>query len=305
MNVLSLFDGISCGRVALEKLGVKVGNYYASEIDKNAIKVSEDNYPDIVRLGDINNWLDWDLDWGSIDLVLAGSPCQGFSFAGKQLAFNDERSRLYFKFEEILETIQGRNPFVKFLLENVQMKKEHREFIDYRLGVDGVMINSNLVSAQNRKRWYWFNWDAPLPEDKGIKLVDILDTAESTLPEGFAYKDKSKTLRVGGTGSRLGDKHEWDSPYCIMKPRGFNKGGVRSLDGKVPCITTSAWEYNCEVFDGLNKRRFTVREMEKLQTLPMDYTLCIPKTQASKCIGNGWTVDIISHILSHSWKGCL
>lgn len=275
MNVLSLFDGISCGRVALERVGVKVDTYYSSEIDKNAIKVSQSNYPDIVRLGDITQWVDWDIDWGSIGLIMAGSPCQGFSFAGKHLAFNDERSRLYFKFEEVLETVQGRNPFVKFLLENVQMKREHQDFIDYRLGEQGVMINSNLLSAQNRKRVYWFNWDSVIPEDKGIKLKDILDN----------YR--------GGT------------PYTIMRGRGVNKGGIRSLDGKVPCLTTSAWEYNCEVFDGLNRRRFSISEMEKLQTVPVGYTRVLPKTQASRVLGNGWTVDVVSHILSSAWQGCL
>ena len=159
MNVLSLFDGMSCGRIALERAGIEVNKYYASEIDKHAIKVSEANYPDIIRLGDINNWKSWDLD--KIDLVIAGSPCQGFSFAGKQLAFNDPRSALFFTFLDILNTIKCYNPKVKFMLENVRMKKEYLDVISDKLGVRDVCINSDLFAQQNRIRHYWFIWDLP------------------------------------------------------------------------------------------------------------------------------------------------
>lgn len=176
INVLSLFDGISCGRVALERAGIPVNNYYASEIDKNAIKVSEHNYPDIIRLGDVTKWKEWDIGFSTIDLVLAGSPCQGFSMAGKQLAFDDPRSSLYFVFEDVLNHIKTMNPQVKFLLENVRMKKEHREVITNRLGVDPIPINSNLFSAQNRPRLYWTNipFDKNI-EDRGIVLTDVLE----------------------------------------------------------------------------------------------------------------------------------
>lgn len=174
MNVLSLFDGISCGRVALDRAGIKVNNYYSSEIDKYAIKVSTNNYPDIIRLGDINNWQEWSVDWTSIDLILAGSPCQGFSFAGKQLAFDDPRSRLFFVFVEILNHVKSLNPNVKFLLENVRMKKEYIQVINDCLDVEPILINSALVSAQNRQRLYWANWNIEQPEDKGILLKDII-----------------------------------------------------------------------------------------------------------------------------------
>lgn len=149
MRVLSLFDGISCGRLALERAGVAVTNYYASEIDKHAIKVSKNNYPDIVQLGDVNDWQNWgDLD---VDLVIGGSPCQGFSFAGKQLAFDDPRSALFWKFVDILNYYKPKY----FLLENVRMKKEYQDVISKALGVEPIVINSSLVSAQNRVRWYW------------------------------------------------------------------------------------------------------------------------------------------------------
>lgn len=174
MHVLSLFDGISCGYVALKRAGIAVSSYYASEIDKYAIQVSQNNHPDIIRLGDVTRWREWPIEWSKIDMVLAGSPCQGFSFAGKQLAFDDPRSQLFFVFVDILKHIQQLNPNVKFLLENVRMKKEHQQVISHALGVEQILINSALVSAQDRKRLYWCNWPVEQPADKGILLSDIL-----------------------------------------------------------------------------------------------------------------------------------
>lgn len=175
MNILSLFDGISCGMVALERAGIKVDKYYSSEVDKYAIAISEKNYPDIIRLGDVTKWKGWDIDWSSIDLLIGGSPCQGFSFAGKQLNFEDERSKLFFEYVDILNHLRTVNPNIKFLLENVRMKKEYQDIITERLGVEPVMIDSALVSAQRRKRLYWTNIaDIKQPEDKSIMLKDIV-----------------------------------------------------------------------------------------------------------------------------------
>ena len=178
MNVLSLFDGMACGRIALDRAGISVDRYYASEIDKYAIKVSSTNYPDIIQLGDVTQWESWDIDWGSVDLLIGGSPCQGFSFAGKQLAFDDPRSKLFFVYVDILRHIRSLNPNVKFMLENVKMKKEYLDVISDQLGVKPVFINSALVSAQNRQRYYWANWSFNQPEDKGIVLADILEGGE-------------------------------------------------------------------------------------------------------------------------------
>lgn len=315
MIILSLFDGMSCGRIAAERAGLAVTKYYASEVDKYAIKVSKANWPDIIQLGDVTKWREWDIDWPSIDLLIGGSPCQGFSFAGKQLAFDDPRSKLFFVYVDILNHIRNVNPNVRFMLENVKMKKEHLAVISNYLGVDPVFINSNLVSAQNRQRYYWCNWKVGQPEDKKIHLKDVIDGAICT----------------------------------HLTPRGNNLGGIRSIDGKVGSISSSAWEYNnfvivqkgnpvkaktnqlkagcltaganssgnhsqtdCVVFDGadiyttqsgklcfkktVGARMFTPVEFERLQTVPENYTNYVSNSQRYKMLGNGWTVEVIAHI---------
>ena len=148
INVLSLFDGMSCGQIALDKLGIKIKNYFASEIDKYAIKVTQSNYPNTIQLGDIKKIKGNDLP--KIDLLIGGSPCQGFSFAGKGLNFNDSRSNLFFEFVRLLKECKPKY----FLLENVKMKKEYQLIISKYLGVKPIEINSSLLSAQNRKRLY-------------------------------------------------------------------------------------------------------------------------------------------------------
>ena len=175
INVLSLFDGMSCGQIALDQLGIPVNKYYAAEIDKYAIQIARKNYPDMVHVGDVK-WVTSKL-LPKIDLLIGGSPCQGFSFGGKGLNFDDPRSKLFFEFDRLLKELKPKY----FLLENVKMKKESEQIITDYLGVEPVEINSRLVSAQNRKRLYWTNipFDG-LPEDKGIMLKDILEeeTAE-------------------------------------------------------------------------------------------------------------------------------
>lgn len=177
MNVLSLFDGISAGRVALEKAGINIDKYYASEVDTHAMKISNKNYPDIIQLGDVTKWKEWDINWSTIDLVIGGSPCQGFSFAGKQLNFEDPRSKLFFDFVDICHRVIDSNPKMKFLLENVRMKKEYQDVISSYMGVSPIMINSCLLSAQNRVRFYWTNIpNVSQPEDKGIVLKDVIQS---------------------------------------------------------------------------------------------------------------------------------
>lgn len=175
MNVLSLFDGMSCGQIALSRIGLAPENYFAAEIDKFAVKIAMKNFPDTKQIGDVTKVSGFDLP--KIDLVIGGSPCQGFSNAGNGLNFDDPRSKLFFEFARILGEIRSVNPEVKFLLENVVMKKEWARIITDHLGVEPVEINSTLVSAQNRNRLYWTNiGKIEQPEDRGIFLRDVLDS---------------------------------------------------------------------------------------------------------------------------------
>jgi len=277
MKVLSLFDGMSCGQIALNRIGIKPETYYASEVDKHAIKVTMANYPDTVQLGDVTKWREWTIDWASIDLLIGGSPCQGFSFAGKQLAFDDPRSKLLFVYVDILNHIRNVNPGVKFMLENNRMKPESLNVISEYLGVKPVLFPSSVVSAQNRFRNYWASWEIKVPKTKGPSLSDVIlsvGVIKWPLPKGFELKSKSKTLRCGGLGSKLGDRHEWDSPIKIIG------------------------DYTKESFDYCNKIRYSVPEMEAIQGIPIGYCHSAPCTQIKKMIGNAWQIDTIANILS-------
>lgn len=212
MNVLSLFDGMSCGQVALNRAGIGYKNYYASEIDKYAIDVAKKNYQNILHVGDITRWKDWDIE--KPDLIIGGSPCQGFSFAGKQLNFNDERSKLFFEFVEILKHYKPKY----FLLENVKMKKEYQDIISGLLGVEPIEINSALVSAQNRKRLYWTNIPGVCqPQDKGIFLKDILEEP--------GVIGRTVGRRIGEDGKRK-DYDYSIKPEQRFEPRTDNKSGA-------------------------------------------------------------------------------
>ena len=322
IKVLSLFDGMSCGRIALERAGIEVAEYYASEVDKYAIKVSEHNYPDIIRVGDVTkvSYKDGvltaefgEFSVGKIDLVIAGSPCQGFSMSGKQLAFDDPRSSLYFEFERIMGEIKSFNPDVKFLLENVKMKQEHKDVITQRLGVEPIAINSKLVSAQNRYRLYWTDISNNIaqPEDKEIYLVDILDAEVED--KYFVKEGRLSWLKNFGEVKEKGGyvafnpakakcltvraEPSWNTTYILQWPRGANKGGLRAKDGKTPSLTVSSWPANNLLLNDGMVRKLTPVECERLQTVPEGYTDCVSDTQRYKMLGNGWTVDVIAHIL--------
>jgi DNA-cytosine methyltransferase len=189
MIVLSLFDGMSCGQIALNRAGISYSKYYASEIDKHAIKVTQHNYPDTIQLGSVTEIKGTNLP--KIDLLIGGSPCQGFSFGGKQLNFDDPRSKLFFEFVRLIKEC---NPKY-WLLENVVMKKEFEQVITEYLGVEPIKINSALVSAQNRERLYWANFPIEQPNNKNIKLIDILEDTEMFVPAaivGRRLNDKGK-----------------------------------------------------------------------------------------------------------------
>ena len=242
MNVLSLFDGMSCGRIALDRLGIPVDKYYASEIDKYAIQVSEANYPDIIRLGDVCDVKAEDLE--PIDLLIAGSPCQGFSFAGKQLAFDDPRSALFFEFVRLLKECKPKY----FLLENVRMKKEFLDIISEQVGCEPIFINSALVSAQNRQRFYWTNIPGiEQPEQKGIVLRDILETSTDENPVKNTERNKrhhrnleDKSLCMTATMYKgAGNNGMTLVPETIDNPSEFDKNldKMTNKDGKAYCVT--------------------------------------------------------------------
>ena len=254
MNILSLFDGMSCGRLALDRLGIKVDKYYASEIDKYAIEVSSANYPDIIQIGDVCDVKGE--DYPDIDLVLAGSPCQGFSFAGNQLAFDDPRSALFFEFVRILKEVKPKY----FLLENVKMKKEFLDVISEQVGVEPILINSALVSAQNRLRYYWTNIPGvEQPEDRGIVLRDILETepdekydiSEAKVDrvlnakrgKGFFYNEDSEKI---GTVIAGYHKEPTDGSYIEqhkpVKHTERNRRHLKMPDEKSLCMTATMYK---------------------------------------------------------------
>jgi DNA (cytosine-5)-methyltransferase 3A len=333
LNILSLFDGISCGRIALERANIKITKYFASEVDKYAIKVSKANYHDIVHIGDIKQ-VSW-FGLPKIDLLIGGSPCQGFSFAGKQLNFDDPRSKLFFDYVRILNELQPRY----FLLENVVMKKEYQDIISHHLGVEPIKINSALVSAQNRKRLYWTNIpDITQPKDKGILLKDIIE-------DGEIDRSKSLTLlaRYAGATKRTYDKRMHQMVFNVANVnssgRGQN-GNVYHVSGKSPTITTNkgegnkitgcirigtanipGFDANKRVYsqegksntllssggghrepkvavDEIHWRKLTPIECERLQTVPDNYTAHVSNSQRYKMLGNAWTVDVIAHIFN-------
>jgi len=314
MNILSLFDGMSCGQIALDQLGIKVDNYYAAEIDKYAMQIAKKNYPNTIHLGDVTSVYAQHLP--KIDLLMGGSPCQGFSFAGKQLNFDDPRSALFFEFVRLLKEC---NPKY-FLLENVRMKKEYQDIISEHLGVEPITINSALVSAQNRVRLYWTNIpNLTEPDDKNIVLKDILglDASEPMLSNvygGFKEKNprvhygKSVTIRTASGGGHIpsvklkkgaalrgrsfdqhGNPTDWKTGTHkqVLEARKDNKANAITSATKDSVVAYSKEEY----------RKLTPLECERLQTVPDGYTEGVSNTQRYRMLGNGWTVEVIKHIL--------
>jgi DNA (cytosine-5)-methyltransferase 3A len=371
MKVLSLFDGMSCGQIALNKLGIPYEKYFASEVDKYAIQVTQANYPDTIQLGDVQFVTKETLGSHKIDLLLGGSPCQGFSFAGKQLNFEDPRSKLFFEYVRLLRDLKPKY----FLMENVRMKKESQDIITEYLGVEPIAINSSLLSGQNRYRLYWTNIpDIVQPEDKGILLRDVLEdvgVAYGAAQRGRYNDDGSTSQRIELNGTEKSNAITTVSKDSLIarpcEPREFDEsstchhvadatdinghdnlkrvyadtgksptltsmnGGNRepkvlinesaTKEGKAYTLTASyngavAWN-SCErkqrtmvpveesdkvepnVYNGLLYRKLTPLECERLQTVPDGYTDHVSKSQRYRMLGNGWTVDVIAHILKN------
>ena len=278
INVLSLFDGISCGHIALDKSGIPVDKYYASEIDKYAIQVTNKNYPDTINLGDVTKVNGEELD--SIDLLIGGSPCQGFSQAGKMKNFEDPRSRLFWEYVRILREVKPKY----FLLENVAMKKEWQDIISEALGVEPIMIDSSLTSAATRKRLYWTNIpNISQPQDLHINFGDI---RERNVPNGsIYYTDKAMDwIR----------RHEKRTGKVLRIIRDNDK--MQMLEASMHKKYSSQRFFGIEDIHGL--RYITVTEGERCMNVPDGYTDCCSNTQRYKQLGNGWEINTISHIFN-------
>jgi DNA-cytosine methyltransferase len=368
MNVLSLFDGCSGGQLALQKLGIHVYNYYASEIDKYAIQVTQANFPNTIQLGDVTDLDPHEIAYWDIDLMMGGSPCQGFSFAGHQLNFDDPRSKLFFNFVEMLEIVKPKY----VLLENVRMAKKSQDVISDYMGFEPQALNSSKVSAQNRYRLYWFGKrvgdkyeQIPIPPmiDKGITMQDILEDGYAT--DEMTSNGKSHCLTARYNGAVWWNSIERKQRTMVLKDNptmskdGLIRVGTADLkghdsikrvyaqEGKAPTLTTMQGGHrepkvavgrivnrrldengtrkddqldlpftrqlevradeksNClttvqkdnVVVSKDMWRKLTPLECERLQTLPDNYTNHVSNSQRYKMIGNGWTVDVIAHIL--------
>jgi len=303
MNVLSLFDGMSCGRIALERAGIQVDNYYSSEIDKYAIQIATKNYPQDTanRLGDVTQLKEEDLKKLNIDLLIGGSPCQGFSVAGKSKGSStvcgidvislvqyeklkdegfefDGQSFLFWEFVRVWKSIKPKY----FFLENVKIDKKWLPMFNEAMGVEPIFIDSKIVSGALRKRFYWTNIELlDAPKDKGITLLELIDlnNIEDTL-ENITDKMKKK---VKGT---LSHTKAW--------------GNVRQLKDKAKCLTTAGQgvtNSSCSNIQiGDNYYRPIPKLSEMLMTVPIGYTEGVSTTQRHKMLGNGWTVDVVTHL---------
>lgn len=328
MNVLSLFDGGSCGQIALHRAGIPVTTYSASEIDPSAIKITQANFPDTNQLGDVRDVITISSESeyeptfyeGDIDILMGGSPCTGFSFAGKQLNFSDPQSKLFFEFIRIMKDLKPKY----VLLENVRMKKEYQDIISAHMGFEPQAKNSKWLSGQNRYRLYWWGKlvgdtyeQIPIPPmvDKGIVMQDILEDGYAT--DEMTSGGKSHCLTARYNGAVWWNSIERKQRTMVLKDNptmskdGLIRVGTADLkghdsikrvyaqEGKAPTLTTMQGGHRQpKVATSRDMwRKLTPLECERLQTLPDNYTNHVSNSQRYKMIGNGWTVDVIAHIL--------
>ena len=356
-NVLSLFNGISGCHLALDRAGLSYETVYYSEIDKYANAVTQHHYPNDIALGDVTKWREWDIDWASIDLVGAGFPCQAWSVAGRQLGDKDERGMLFWTTLEIIAHVLKHNPKAKFLMENVKMKKDFEQYITHHteqaLGhVEKTLINSALVSAQNRNRYYWTNFEVTQPSDKGILLKDVIENGNNNRDKSQTilatiYKENAKSMVKRGKGGlvvggairgrynedgtisqrlELNGMEKTNTLTTVQKDNVVVRATVQAnaehtYNGKVPTLTAAmgtgggnvplltdgetALKYKGAYIDKserLEYRKLTPLECERLQTIPDNWTDCVSNTQRYRSIGNGWTIDVIAHILKCAFK---
>ena len=284
-SVLSLFDGMSCGQIALNKIGYKYGNYYASEIDKYAMQVTQNNYPNTKQIGSVTEVKAIDLP--KIELLYGGSPCQGFSIAGKKLNFDDDRSKLFMEFVRLKNELKPKY----FLLENVRMKDDIADAIDELLGVKRIFIDSRDFTGHIRKRYYWTNIEVGEFPKNDLKIKDIID-------ENPFDKEMSFFLdRTLYSPTKSYDGIITINPKDNKNKQTWQRGRVYDIEGNCPTICASLFDLNITK-DHKNYRKLSINECEKLQGVPKDYTDGVPKGERGRMLGNGWTVDVIAHILS-------
>lgn len=300
MRVLSLFDGICCGHLALERAGIKIDSYDAYEIEKSAIKATQANFPDVVHHGDVTKE-DFTKYKGKIDLLIGGSPCTQLSMAGNGQGLKGAQSKLFYDYARALEEAQPKY----FLLENVIMKKEWEDIITNILGVEPIEINSSLVSAQNRRRLYWTNIpNVILPKDKNITLEDILEDIEFPNPAAIRGRRLNKATIVGRRLDENGHRQDYDKTIPItqcleVRATNTNKSNCLTTVDKDNVLTPlPVGRYPDAFKNNLPFRYYTTKEMCRLQTVPDDFLNMIPDSAARKALGNGWTVDVIAHIFS-------
>lgn len=294
ITVLSLFDGMSCGQLALERSGIPVEKYYASEIKLNGIKVTQDNYPNTIQLGDVTRWREWGIDFSKIDLLIGGSPCQDFSQANRmRKGHKGTKSGLLHTYVDILGHIKHLNPEVKFLLENVRMKQDHQEAVNKLMNCCPVNINSSAVSAQLRNRFYWTNIEIGYVEDRKLLLSNLITS-------GYTDRKKSRCLTENYSRPNtdpVGMFHRYASTGLFnvvfknkqhfMDCRDHYSSNFKGLKAdEIPRGNT--------LYEGI--RVFNQTEMERLQTVPHGYTKCLSRDEAASVLGDGWTVDVITHI---------
>jgi DNA-cytosine methyltransferase len=329
MNVLSLFDGMSCGQIALSRTNITVDKYYASEIDKWGIKTTKYNFPNTIHIGDCRDIDVTNSKYKDIDILIGGSPCQSFSFSGKQEGMvtstkeeiltldrylelksqNFEfkgQSYLFWEYVRILKSIKPKY----FLLENVVMSKKWEKVITDTLGVEPILINSSLVSAQNRKRLYWTNIPVSQPEDRNIILSDILDNNQDSNPSAIRGRYYNKATIVGRRINDKGHREDYNKDIEIVQCLEVRKTNT----DKSNCLTTVQKDnvltnlpvgrhidvYGKHTGKRLPFRNYTLSELCRLQTVPTDYFPLdiVSESQAKKMLGNGWTVDVIAHIFT-------
>jgi len=312
VNVVSLFNGMNTGRQALENCGFKIEKYYSSEIKPYAIELTQHHFPDTIQVGDVTKWREWDIDWKSIDLVLSGSPCQDLSAAGKRAGINGKKSSLFFVFIEILEHIKLLNPNVLFLQENVgSASKLDVGIMSRALGVYPVRINSSLVTAQLRDRYYWTNirtketmfdvvTDIPQPKDKGIMFKDIITDGRVERIKSLALlESESRVCSSQESIKKRAEKEfinmtyiDTDKHTCLNTGSGKD-GSQKYLKHRNETTGMLTLIQKNDIVRTVNQI-----EMERLQGFPDGYTSILSKAKAGSLLGDGWTLPIIEHIFN-------